>query len=182
MSRTGYTGEDGFELYVDVGRRAGPLGRAPRGRRGRRPDPVRPRRARHAAPRGGAAPLRPGHGRQHRPVQLRARLDGQAPEGRLHRQRRAGQARSQASAAAIRRHRAPGQGDRPPRSAGARRGRAPPARSPAGPTASRSTTRSPPHHWTASVPADAELSVDIRGTAAAATVVPLPFYRRPKGA
>ncbi len=32
------------------------------------------------------------------------------------------------------------------------------------------------------VPVDAELSVDIRGTAAAATVVPLPFYRRPKGA
>ena len=32
------------------------------------------------------------------------------------------------------------------------------------------------------VPPDAELSVDIRGTAAAATVVPLPFYRRPKGA
>src|SRR5579864_66608 len=32
------------------------------------------------------------------------------------------------------------------------------------------------------VPADADLSVDIRGTAAAATVVPLPFYRRPKGA
>ena len=31
------------------------------------------------------------------------------------------------------------------------------------------------------VPADAELSVDIRGTVAAATVVPLPFYRRPKG-
>ncbi len=32
------------------------------------------------------------------------------------------------------------------------------------------------------VPADAPLSVDIRGTIAAATVVPLPFYRRPKGA
>jgi aminomethyltransferase len=32
------------------------------------------------------------------------------------------------------------------------------------------------------VPADAELAVDIRGTVAAATVVPLPFYRRPKGA
>jgi aminomethyltransferase len=32
------------------------------------------------------------------------------------------------------------------------------------------------------VPADAELSVDIRGTVAAAAVVPLPFYRRPKGA
>jgi aminomethyltransferase len=29
---------------------------------------------------------------------------------------------------------------------------------------------------------DAELAVDIRGTVAAATVVPLPFYRRPKGA
>jgi len=32
------------------------------------------------------------------------------------------------------------------------------------------------------VPADAELAVDITGTVAAATVVPLPFYRRPKGA
>ena len=32
------------------------------------------------------------------------------------------------------------------------------------------------------VPPDAELAVDIRGTVAAATVVPLPFYRRPKGA
>jgi aminomethyltransferase len=32
------------------------------------------------------------------------------------------------------------------------------------------------------VPADAPLSVDIRGTIAAASVVPLPFYRRPKGA
>jgi aminomethyltransferase len=31
------------------------------------------------------------------------------------------------------------------------------------------------------VPSDAELSVDIRGTLAAAAVVPLPFYRRPKG-
>ena len=32
------------------------------------------------------------------------------------------------------------------------------------------------------VPPDADLSVDIRGTLAAAAVVPLPFYRRPKGA
>jgi len=32
------------------------------------------------------------------------------------------------------------------------------------------------------VPPDAELSIDIRGTLAAAAVVPLPFYRRPKGA
>jgi aminomethyltransferase len=32
------------------------------------------------------------------------------------------------------------------------------------------------------VPPDTDLSVDIRGTVAAATVVPLPFYRRPKGA
>ena len=31
-------------------------------------------------------------------------------------------------------------------------------------------------------PADADLSIDIRGTIAAAEVVPLPFYRRPKGA
>ena len=32
------------------------------------------------------------------------------------------------------------------------------------------------------LPLDADLSVDIRGTLAAAAVVPLPFYRRPKGA
>jgi aminomethyltransferase len=32
------------------------------------------------------------------------------------------------------------------------------------------------------LPPDAELTVDIRGTVAAAAVVPLPFYRRPKGA
>jgi aminomethyltransferase len=32
------------------------------------------------------------------------------------------------------------------------------------------------------LPLEAELSVDIRGTIAAAAVVPLPFYRRPKGA
>jgi aminomethyltransferase len=32
------------------------------------------------------------------------------------------------------------------------------------------------------LPTDAELTVDIRGTPAAAAVVPLPFYRRPKGA
>ena len=57
-----------------------------------------------------------------------------------------------------------------------------PARSPAGPTASRSTTRSPPRHWTATSRRTPTLSVDIRGTVAAATVVPLPFYRRPKGA
>jgi aminomethyltransferase len=31
-------------------------------------------------------------------------------------------------------------------------------------------------------PPDADLSIDIRGTLAAAAVVPLPFYRRPKGA
>jgi aminomethyltransferase len=32
------------------------------------------------------------------------------------------------------------------------------------------------------LPLDADLSIDIRGTLAAAAVVPLPFYRRPKGA
>ena len=55
------------------GRRPGPLGRAPRGRRRRRPDPMRSRCPRHAPPRGRAPPLRPGHGRRHRPVQLLAR-------------------------------------------------------------------------------------------------------------
>ena len=97
-------------------------------------------------------------------------------------QRRAGQARPQAPPAAFRRASSSRAGRSPATVSRCSSAASPPARSPAGPTASRSTTRSPPHHWTASVPADAELSVDIRGTVAAATVVPLPFYRRPKGA
>ena len=58
ITRTGYTGEDGFELYApaDAGREA--LGPRPRGRP-RGPASLRPRRARHAAPRGGHAALRP---------------------------------------------------------------------------------------------------------------------------
>ena len=66
VSRTGYTGEDGFEIFVaarrtrtplwkrllEAGKRAGPRAR-------------RPRRARHAAPRGADVPLRERHGRDH---------------------------------------------------------------------------------------------------------------------
>ena len=76
------------DLHRLRARRAG-LGRDPRGRRRTRAGAGGPRRARHAAARGGPAPVRPGHGRRHRPVQLRARLDGEARQGRLHRPRRA---------------------------------------------------------------------------------------------
>ena len=69
ISRTGYTGEDGFEIYVppNMADRVWQalLQAGARGRRGA----VRPRRARHAAARGGDAPLRPGHRRHTTPLE-----------------------------------------------------------------------------------------------------------------
>ena len=43
VARTGYTGEDGFEIFVDVADAAADLGRAHGGRRGRGPRAGRPR-------------------------------------------------------------------------------------------------------------------------------------------
>ena len=87
ISRTGYTGEDGFELYVAGRRDRAAVGRAARGgpRRRRRAD--RPRRARHAAARDALRALRQRHRRDHQPARGRARLGGQAGQGRLHRAR-----------------------------------------------------------------------------------------------
>src|SRR4029450_10409100 len=95
MSRTGYTGEDGFELFVPgteartvwdavlaAVRRSGGL---PRGRcggdtPGRRRAAVRPCGARPAAPRGGLAALRKRHGRGHDTARGRHRLGREAAE------------------------------------------------------------------------------------------------------
>ena len=52
VSRTGYTGEDGFEIFVRARPGRAPLEGAPRGRPAGGHRPGRPRRARHAAPRG----------------------------------------------------------------------------------------------------------------------------------
>ena len=49
VARTGYTGEDGFELFCAARRAAAPVGRAGRRRRGLRPQAVRARQPRHAA-------------------------------------------------------------------------------------------------------------------------------------
>ena len=62
IARTGYTGEDGFEIVAAGDARADAVARACRGRRA----PGGPRRARHAAPRGRHEPLRAGHGRDGR--------------------------------------------------------------------------------------------------------------------
>ena len=62
VSRSGYTGEDGYEISVpaaDAGRLARSAARGARGEAGRS------RRARHAAARSRAASLRPGHGRRY---------------------------------------------------------------------------------------------------------------------
>ena len=49
----------------------------------------RPGRARHAAPRGGNAPVRSGHRRDHDRARGRSRMDRRLEESRLHRQGRA---------------------------------------------------------------------------------------------
>ena len=88
VARTGYTGEDGFELFVDVKSRGRGLGPRPRGRPAARDGAGRARRAGHAPPRGRDAALRQRAGPQDEPVPGGARPGGQARQGR--RLRRAG--------------------------------------------------------------------------------------------
>ena len=123
VSRTGYTGEDGFELYVEAGDAPGLW------------DTLL-----DAGAADGLIPCGLG-ARDTLRLEAGLRLYGQdmdehtdpyscglgwtvkLAEGGIHRQRGAGPARSQASAAAFCRHRAPGQGHRPARPAGACRRR-----------------------------------------------------------
>ena len=103
VSRTGYTGEDGFEIYL-AGRCAGAVwdallaAGAPRWPRARRA-----RRARHAAARGGPAALRQRHRRRHDAARGRPRLGREARQGRLHRPRGARRGRRRGRAPAPRR-------------------------------------------------------------------------------
>ena len=68
ISRTGYTGEDGFEVIVGGAAAAGDLGGPAGIGQAARHHPVRPRRARHAPARGRDAAVRPRADRGDRPV------------------------------------------------------------------------------------------------------------------
>ena len=89
IARTGYTGEDGFEIYfapdnservwneiLDAGQRV-------------RHQALRPRRAQHAASGSGHGALRPRDSRLHHAVGSRPGVDRQNGQGRFHRPRRA---------------------------------------------------------------------------------------------
>ena len=103
VSRTGYTGEDGFEVYCrpDDAER---LFRAllEEGKKRRR-GAVRSRGARYSAPRGEDGALRQRHRRHGHGARGRPRLDRQARQGRLHRPRRPRRAEAVGRAAQARR-------------------------------------------------------------------------------
>ena len=186
VSRTGYTGEDGFEIFVAPGPRGG--------RSGARSS--RPGATRASCPPGLGArdtlrleaqdvPLRQRHGRDDDARRGRPRLDRLAGrgQGRLHRPRRAGGAEeerrrraswsaSRWSGRGIARHGYPGLPATTSRRATVTSGTyAPflqkniglvlPARAPARPCGT-------------------ELDVEIRGRRVPARVVPTPFYKRPR--
>ena len=75
ISRTGYTGEDGFEIFVPPNMADARLAGAAAGGQAAGVDPVRPRRARHAAPRSRDAPLRQRHRRHDDGARSRPRVD-----------------------------------------------------------------------------------------------------------
>ena len=93
ISRTGYTGEDGFEIFVPP-QSGGPrvAGDCSSRASAADVDPVRPRRARHAAPRSRHAPARQRHRRNDDGGRSGPELDRRLEEGRLHRRRRAARA------------------------------------------------------------------------------------------
>ena len=96
IARTGYTGEDGFEIYVPVRRsnqRAG-VERDPGSGQGIRSRPLRPGRAQHAAAGRQAAALRARNFRHHQCLGSRPRSLLQDGEAGLHRPRGAGKSES----------------------------------------------------------------------------------------
>jgi SAM-dependent methyltransferase len=79
-ARTGYTGEDGFEIFCAPSD-APALFRASRRGQTLRPRARGPRRPRHPAPRGAPLALRQRHRRDDQPHRGRARLGGEARQG-----------------------------------------------------------------------------------------------------
>ena len=78
IARTGYTGEDGFELFVDDDKVEKLWDGLLDSGQGRRAEALRPGRARQPALRGVSSALRPRDRRRHQPVRGQARLGGQA--------------------------------------------------------------------------------------------------------
>ena len=93
IARTGYTGEDGFEIYMPPAEGRAHLERNPGGRRGIRHQAVRPGRAQHAAPGSQDGALRPRNRRLHHAARSRSRLDREARQRRFHGPRRAAASR-----------------------------------------------------------------------------------------
>ncbi len=116
IARTGYTGEDGFEIMVPAARAAATWD----GARGRGCGAVRPGRARHAAPRSRHEPVRTGHGRVGVAARVGAGVDGRSRESA--RLRRQGRARRAPAGAAPGRPAAAGRGRRAPRAPGGAHG------------------------------------------------------------
>ena len=81
ISRTGYTGEDGFELYLAPEDAPAVWDAAARSGRPGRPRAGRPGRARHAPARGRHGALRPRDRPHHDALGGRARLDREARQG-----------------------------------------------------------------------------------------------------
>src|ERR1019366_7730429 len=120
--------------------------------------------------------LRPGHGRERRPLQLRSQLDRAARQGRVHRSGTTPSARSRQPSATLRR---PGLGPRqiPRHGMTVRSGG-----EAVGEVTSGGFSFSLGHGiataYVAPHLAGAPLTVDLRGEAVPADRVPLPFYRR----
>ena len=151
--------------------------RRPRHRR----HPVRPRRPRHAAPRGGHASLRPRHRRHDLGPRGRPGVDCRLEQGRLHRPRGAGGPEGERPGAAAGRLRDGGPRHRPARlrrAGGRRQGRDGDQRH-----ADAVPQEGDRHGVPAGRPDGAGRRVrgGFRGRRARARVVPLPFYKRPKG-
>ena len=147
----------------------------------------RPRRARHAPARGQAAALRQRPRRRPHPARGRARLGGQARQGRLPRAGRAGRAEGARARAPARRVQASGRRarDRAPRlpvvdcRPAPRRARRRPAWSPAAaPAITVGGAIGLAYVPTALAAAGTRLQIDCRGKDVAATVVSGKFYKR----
>ncbi len=138
VSRTGYTGEDGFEIYFKSDAAAASKLFLDLAEKGEKYDalPAGPGRARHPAPGSQDGPLRQRHRRQPHGPRSRPGLDPQAEKGRaLHRPGGPGPAEGGGDPPQAGRLRAGRQGHRPPRLSHHRAGQgirrpSPPAPSP----------------------------------------------------
>ncbi len=180
ISRTGYTGEDGYEIFTPPGQAGRVWDALLQSGRGRRPQARGARRARHAPPRGGDAALRQRHRRSDHGSRGGPRVDRVLDEGGLHRPRRPSRRRSRPAFrgawSGSRCSTAPSRGTVTPCFVdGAAAG------------VVTSGTQTPflkkaigMAYVPASLAPDAEIEIDVRGRPSRARLTPLPFYKRPR--